>query len=214
MHGLRPPPIRLSPAVLAKFKPVNCHAQLKAQFFLIGDMRSVDKIDIADRRRLQNIPTQGRCLVTVGRLDCLLLRRDFIAGHLGLFPRGVPMKTPGDETMPVGIDEIAGDILADRGRGRPGQIEVHGARAPEGDLRPANHGADFQTVSRQEPLGGEHAVRIEVVVPLRLAAMPAPPLQPFHESIAAAKQRFVLRTQRSFALAAGCSADGSAPWPN
>ena len=38
---------------------------------------------------------------------------------------------------------------------------------------------------------------------LSLAAMPVPSLQPFHESVAAAKQRFVLRTQRSFALAPG-----------
>ena len=134
--------------MLAKFKPVNCNAQLKSQFLLVGDVRGVDKIDIADRRGLQNIPTQGRCLMTVGRLDCLLFRRDLVAGRFGLFLRGVPMKTPGDETMAVGIDEIAGDIFTNRGRGRPGQVEVHGARAPVGDLRPTNHRADFQAVSR------------------------------------------------------------------
>ena len=83
-----------------------------------------------------------------------------------------------------------------------GQAEVHRAGAPERDLRPPHHRADFEAVAGQEPFCREHAEGVEVVVALSLAAAPpARALQPLHEGVAAAEQRLVPRVQRPLPLA-------------
>ena len=48
-RGPRTPPERLSAAVLAEFQPVDDNPQLKSQVLLIGDVRGVDEIGVADR---------------------------------------------------------------------------------------------------------------------------------------------------------------------
>ena len=104
--------------------------------------------------------------------------------------------------MSIGVDEVAGNVLAQGSRGCAREAEVHGSRAPERDLRPSDHRAGLETVSGQEPLGSQHVEGVGVVVSLRLASQPeARSLEAFHETVAAAEQRFVLGVERSLALA-------------
>ena len=103
--------------------------------------------------------------------------------------------------MTVGVDEIAWNVLAQGGRGRARQAEVHGSRPPERDLRPADHCSGLEAVAGQEPLRGKHVEGVEVVVSLGIASRPpGGALEPLHEPVAAAEQRFVLGVEGALAL--------------
>ena len=94
--------------------------------------------------------------------------------------------------MAVGMDEVAGDILADGGCRHARQAEVHGSGAPERDIGPANHRADFETVAGQKAFRCEYAECIEVVMAFGLAALSPHALDPFHKIVTASEQGFVL----------------------
>ena len=64
---------------------------------------------------------------------------DLVEGHLRVLLREVAVKAARHEAMPIGVDEIAGNVLAQGGGGRPRQAEVHGAGTPERNLRPSDH---------------------------------------------------------------------------
>ena len=58
--------------------------------------------------------------------------------------------------------------------------------------------AHLQAVAREEPLGRQHAERVDVVVALGLPAPAAiDPFEPLHETVAAAEERLVLGIQRA-----------------
>ena len=119
----------------------------------------------------------------------------------------VATKAPGHEPVAVGVDEVAGHVLAESRRGRARQAEVHGPGAPERDLRPAHHRPDLEPVAGQEPFRGQDAEGVDVVVAFRLpAGSPVRSLEPLHEPVAAAKQRLVVRFERAAALAQGVEA--------
>ena len=119
----------------------------------------------------------------------------------------VATKAPGHEPVAVGVDEVAGHVLAESRRGRARQAEVHGAGAPERDLRPAHHRPDLEPVAGQESFRGQDAEGVDVVVALRLpAGPPVRSLEPLHEPVAAAKQRLVIRFERAATLALGVEA--------
>ena len=110
----------------------------------------------------QHRPAERRHRALPGLPDRLLPHGDLVERHLRPVAAGRPrpgpgragqvaVKAPGHEPVAVGVDEIAGHVLAERGRRRTRQAEVHGAAAPERDLRPARHRPDLEAVAGQEP---------------------------------------------------------------
>ena len=214
LHALRSPAKRAPAAVLAKLGPVDGDAQLEAQVLFVGDVRRVDQVRIADRHRPEQRSAQGRGLARPGLPDGLPLHRDLVVRHVCPIAAGpgagaggavqVATKAPGHEPVAVGVDEVAGHVLAESRRGRARQPEVHGAGAPERDLRPAHYRPDLEPVAGQESFRGQDAEGIDVVVAFGLSAgPPVRSLEPLHEPVAAAKQRLVIRFERAVTLAQG-----------
>ena len=201
-HRLPTPAQRLSAAVLAELQPVHGDTQLETQVLLVGNVRRMNQIGVAYRHGPQNVSAQHRPLAVTARCHCLPLGGDFVERHLGVLLTEVAVKATGHEAVAVGIDEVAGNVLAQGGRGRPRQAEVHGPGTPERNLRPADHRSGLESVAGEEPLRGQHVERVEVVVPLGLASRPlSGALEPLHEAVAAAEQRLVLGVEGPLAFA-------------
>ena len=193
--------------MLAEFQPVHGNTQLETQILLVGDMGGVNQIGIAYRHGPQHVSAEHRALAMTVRSHRLLLGGDFVERHLGsaryasslgVLLAEVAVKAAGHEAMPVGVDEVAGNVLAQRSCRRARQAEVHGSGTPERNLRPADYRSDLESVTGEESFCGQHVEGVEVVVPLRLAPRaPAGTLETLHEVVAAAEQRFVLRLERA-----------------
>ena len=122
-----------------------------------------------------------------------MLRRHFVVRRLGVLLVRLGVESPRYETVAVGIDEVAGNVFAQRGGRRSRQGKVHGAGLPERDVGPTDHRADLKAVTGQETLCCEHIEGIEVVVALRLAAPPRRPFEAFYQVVAAPEQCLVRR---------------------
>ena len=188
--------------MLVQLQSVDGDAELEAQFLLVGDVRGMDQVRVADRHRLQHMAPQQGTRARRGFLHRLTVGRNLVVRHLGALLVDVAVKAPRHEAVAVGVDEVAGYVLAQRGCRCSGQGEVHGSGPPERYFRPADHRTHFQAVTRQKPLGREHVEGVVVVVTLGPATTTFGPLQALHQVVAPPKQRFVRRFEGALTLSA------------
>ncbi len=203
MHTLLAPAVGPSSVVLVALEPVDGNAKLKTEFFLVGNMRLVNEVHVADRNGLQHRgPERSRGHGQIRLLHGLALSGDFEDGHLRALLVDVTMESPGDEPIPVRVDEVPRHVLPQRDARRTRQAELHGPETPERNLRSAEHRPDFEAVAGQESFGGQHAERIHIVVALGFATGPARgAFEALHEAVTAAEQSFVLGLEVALLLA-------------
>ena len=194
---LRAPPIGIAAAVLVALDARDGDAQLKAKVLFVGDVGGVHEIDVADGHGGQRCVPVGAAAVR-GLGNGPPLPRHRIGRHVGPALVGVPVKAAGGEAMAVGVDQVAGHVLAQRGGRRTRKPELRRPRLPEGHFGPACHGAGLQAVSGQEPLRGEHTEGVGVVVSLRMSPVSRRhALEPLDKPVAASAERLLGRLQAS-----------------
>ena len=88
-------------AVLPKLQAVHGDSQLEAQLLVIGDVRVVDKIDVADRHRGKDFPAKRGRHARRGFLDGLVLGRHLVDRHFDVFVGEVPVEAAGGEAVPL-----------------------------------------------------------------------------------------------------------------
>src|SRR5690606_6917137 len=134
-------------------------------------------------------------------LDGLALHGHLVHGHVDAVLVDLAVEPPRDEPVAVRVDQIPRHVLAKRDAGRPREDELPGAGVPERDLGHAQHGAHFQSIAGQKPFGGKDAVRIGLVVTLRLTANSrASALEPFDQLVTSSVDALVLRLERALLL--------------
>ena len=124
---------------------------------------------------------------------------DGAALDIDLEPRGfalirfdVTMKSARDKFMPIGVDEISGNVLAHGHAAGARQVEVHAPLMPERDFCHADYGPRLKSIARKESFRGEHSERVDIVNAFSVtAATRLNSFQLLDETVTAATMCFV-----------------------
>src|SRR5687767_3061359 len=111
------------------------------------------------------------------------------------------MEEARDEPMTVGVDQVAGHVLAQgHWQGTP-DLPVTLTHPVTRRLVEAHHCARIQAIARKESFSGEDRVAVCIVVALSLASRAfLDTLQPFHEAIASRSESILLGIESALAL--------------
>ena len=196
------PAVGLSPTVLIEFAAVHGYSHLEAGLFFVGDSGGVDQGDVADG----DTGDQGGGGITRG-LGAAFVYGLTVGVHFeddrlpSAFPdvEGVPF---GHELLAVGVDPVAGHVLAQGNARRTRQIEVIHAADPARHFGHTEHRAGIQPVPGQEPFGSQHIVGGDVVHPFGLPALAAVgSLKPAHQPATAVVKGLLLFVKSADAAA-------------
>ena len=100
---------------------------------------------------------------TFGVCDLLLLAdepsslpvdRNLKNRHFGPLFIDVAVESPGNESIAVGVDEVARDILSQGNTRGSWEIEFSGTCSPERDYRRSQNRTDLKTIARQKAFHG------------------------------------------------------------
>ena len=197
----RPAPAeRPAAAVTPAFDAVHGDRHLEPVVLVVRDLGLVHEVHVAHGERAERSGAeQGRGRPGIALPHRLVLDGDLEGRHLFPVLAGRPQEAAGDEAVPVGVDQVAGNVLAQRHAGRAGQVEGERAGVPEGDLGHRLDGPRFETVAGEEAVGRQHVEGVRVVLPLGVAAARTGlPLEPLDQALATAQQSLVFGVESAF----------------
>ena len=183
---------------------VDRNRHLEAVVLVVRDLGLMGQVHVTDRERAKRTAADRRCgSAGVALPHRLFLGRDLERRHLFPIFAGRTQEPPGHETVSVGVDQVARDVLAQRDSGRPGQVEGERPRMPCRHLGHRLDGPCLKPVAGEEALRRQHVERVGVMVPLGVAAVCARlSLEPLDQAVTTVEESVVLRVERAV-LAAG-----------